>query len=70
MIFLTKPLYRYDTITIVMKTMDGYREVIVQVRNDHVAKLDEIAHEDGVPRSVLIRKAIVNFIHEKLEAGA
>lgn len=43
---------------------------MVQVRNDHVEKLDEIAHGDGVPRSVLIRAAIVKFIHERLEARA
>jgi predicted transcriptional regulator len=45
-----------------MKVKDGYREVLVQVRKDHVAKLDAIGKEEGLPRSVLVRQAIAQYI--------
>lgn len=45
-----------------MKVKPGYMVVAVQVRKDHVARLDKIGKESGVPRSILVREAIMEYL--------
>ena len=50
-----------------MKLKPDYMLVAVQVRKDHVARLDKIGKESGVPRSFLVREAIAEYLasHEQ-----
>ena len=45
-----------------MKVKPDYMVVAVQVRKDHVARLDKIGKESGVPRSILVREAIAEYL--------